>query len=133
MTPELFSALIITLMLPINAVIAGTANAFSAGFAWGLGNRDTRPDLPPWTERLNRAHKNLLENAPSFIGLVLIAQTLEVRDEITAIGAWTFLIAWILFYIVYAFGVTLFAVRTVSYFVSLMGLTAIAVQIFRSI
>lgn len=132
MTEELFCALAIALMLPLNAVAGGTAKALAAGFGWGLGNRDTAAEMPAWAKRINRAHANLVENAASFIGVVLIAHVLGVHDHITVIGAWGFLCARIFFYFAYVFGVTFLAVRTIAYFVSLTGLFAITVRVLQS-
>jgi uncharacterized MAPEG superfamily protein len=129
MTQELFVTLIVCLMAPIHAVISATAVAGVAGFKWGLSNRVSEPELPHWAIRLKRAHANLIENIPSFIGIVLIAHVLNVNNEITVISAWAFCVARILFSIVYVTGLTFLYIRTVLYFSSLGALAAIAWQV----
>ncbi len=131
MTPELFAALFIALMIPINAIVSGTAHALVAGFGWGFGNRDTKPEMPPWAMRLERAYSNLLETAPAFLAVVIIAHVVQVHTAATVIGAWTFVFARLVFVGLYTGGVTFLALRTVVWFTSLGGLVAIAFAILQ--
>lgn len=129
MTLELMAALVICLLAPLNAIISATANGFIMGFGWGLGNREQSPTLPHWATRLARSHANLMENLPSFVGVVLIAHVLQVNDQYTELSAWGFVIARILFTVTYTLGITLGFVRTLLYFASLAFLTTIAVRV----
>ena len=131
MTHELLAALFIALMIPINAIVCGTVHSFIVGFGWGFGNRDTPPDLPPWAMRLERAYSNLLETAPAFMIVVLIAHVAQIHNDLTVFGAWIFVIARIVFVLIYTAGVTFLALRTVVWFISLGGLAAVATAILR--
>jgi uncharacterized MAPEG superfamily protein len=133
MTVELLAALFIALMIPANAAISGTINAMFAGFGWGLGNRASEPALPAWALRLQRAYMNLLETAPAFLVIVLIAHLMEVSNAATIIGAWVFVFARIVFLFLYTAGVTFLALRTITWFIALGGLVAIACQIANAI
>ena len=125
MTSELFAALFIALMIPINAIVCGTVHSFLVGFGWGFGNRDTSPEMPPWAMRLERAYSNLLETAPAFMVVVLIAHAAQVHSAATVTGAWTFVVARLVFVLLYTGGVTFLALRTVVWFASLSGFAAI--------
>lgn len=48
-----------------------------------------RPDVPqpPWAERLEKAHKNAIENLVPFAALVLVAHLAGVSTGMTALGA----------------------------------------------
>jgi uncharacterized MAPEG superfamily protein len=133
MSQTLFAALILCLIGPINAVIAATVNARYAGLAWGLGNRGTEPDLPGWARRLSRSHANLLENLPSFLGVVLIGYLLHVDDQVSILAAWGFVACRMAFAVVYTAGITVLAVRTLLYFGSLGCLGIMAWRIVESI
>jgi uncharacterized MAPEG superfamily protein len=113
----------------LEAVTSGTLNALLAGFGWGLGNRDSEPQLPPWALRLKRAHANLLENLPSFLGVVLIAHVLQVHDQATVLAAWGFVAARLAFAVVYTLGLTFLYLRTLLYFASLCAIGVIAWRI----
>ncbi len=132
MTTELMAALLLCLFAPLNALASATANGFIMGFDWGLGNREKSPDLPHWAIRLARSHSNLIENLPSFLGVVLIAHVLNVHDQYTAYSAWGFVVSRVLFAMVYTFGITFIYLRTLLYFVSLSFLAVIAVRVLLS-
>jgi uncharacterized MAPEG superfamily protein len=99
------------------------------GLVWGLGNRDTAYPVPPWIERVRRAHANLVENLAPFAALVLAAHVSGKADDTTATAASVFFGARVVYTALYAGGVpyvrTLaFAVGTVAQFAILMRLFA---------
>ena len=130
MTTELYAAILLCLFAPLHAVISATTNALIVGFDWGLGNRFVDPQLPHWAVRMKRAHANLIENLPSFLGIVIIAHLLNVHDNITIMATWGFVIARVVYAFVYTFGITILFPRTLLYFASLGALGAIAWRIF---
>ncbi len=130
MTIELFAALLMVLLAPATAIVSATAITLSnGGFSWGLGNRHTDLEIPFWMARLKRSHQNIMENLPSFTGVVLIAHVMSVNDSVTSIAAVVFVISRIIFVFIYTAGITLFALRTISYFVSVAAIAAIAWRI----
>src|SRR5207248_11419733 len=52
-----------------------------------LGNRETPPPLPPWAERARRAQRNLLENLPHFVALVLVVKAAALAQHQSGPGA----------------------------------------------
>jgi uncharacterized MAPEG superfamily protein len=129
MTQELLAAVALCLFAPAQAVTGATLNAAIAGFGWGLGNRQTQPDLPHWAIRLQRSHANLVENLASFLGLVVVADLLHVSNPWTVGAAWTFVACRLLFVPIYALGITVLRLRTLLYFVSLGALAVLGAQI----
>lgn len=116
MTSELLAALCMIVFAPLHAIASATANGLSAGLSWGLGNRHSAPNLPLWMIRFGRAHVNLMENLPSFLGVIGIAFMLGVSDHTTRMAAWTFVAARLGFTVVYTAGITFLYLRTVLYY-----------------
>lgn len=127
LTPELLAVLTLCLLAPLNAIASAAVNSVIMGLDWGLGNRTIDATLPNWAVRLQRSHRNLLENLPSFLGVVLIAHVTGANDIVTSIGAWVFVALRVAFALVYTLGITRWALRTVLYYLSLGALAAIAV------
>jgi uncharacterized MAPEG superfamily protein len=83
--------------------------------------------LPPWANRAQRAHLNLLENLPSFAALILIAQVAGISNETTAIAAAAFFWARIVQTVVHILGVPY--IRTAAFFVGMVAQLTIAGEI----
>jgi len=132
MTEEIKAMLLMCVFTPLLAITSATINAIIAGFKWGLGNRIEEPNFPHWAIRLKKSHANLLENISIFIGIVLTAHVLSVHDTYTVIGAWGFVLARLLFPVVYTLGITFLYIRTLLYFSSLFALGIIVWRIFKS-
>ena len=98
---------------------------------WGLkamlGNREGLQPLVGWAGRVQRAHQNLIENAPILYALTIIAHVTGAANAVTAMGAVVFLASRVTHLLAYAFGVPV--LRTVAYTVSLAGLGMIASQL----
>lgn len=101
---------------------------FTKGIPFAAGNRDEPYELPAWAERSSRAHRNMLENFPVFLALVLVVELGGATNETTALGATLFLWGRVAHAILYIAGVAW--VRTAAYFVSVAGLLMIASEIF---
>lgn len=132
MTEEIKAMLLICVFTPLLAITSATANALVAGFKWGLGNRVEEPNFPHWAIRLKKSHINLLENVGIFIGIVLTAHVLNVHDEYTVMGAWGFVLARLLFSVVYTLGLTFLYIRTLLYFSSLCAMGIIVWRILKA-
>lgn len=132
MTTELQALLLICIFTPLLAITSASVNGCIAGFSWGLGNRIAEPEFPHWAIRLKKSHANLLENLSVFIGVVLIAHVLQVHDSYTAIAAWSFVIARLLFSAVYTLGITFLYLRTLLYFSSVIAIGVIVWRIFNT-
>jgi uncharacterized MAPEG superfamily protein len=81
-----------------------------------------------WAGRARRAHLNMLENLVLFTVLVLIAQVAGKANAMTALGASIFFWARLVYAGIYLAGISW--VRTVVWFVSVIGMAIIAGQLF---
>jgi uncharacterized MAPEG superfamily protein len=92
-----------------------------AGVAYNAGARD-EPGAPVGrlTGRLMRAQSNLFETLPVFAAAVLIAHVAGRDDAQTALGAWLYLLARVVYVPLYAAGVPY--VRSLVWVVSLAGI-----------
>ena len=91
------------------------------GTKWNVGARDE--ELPPanvMTGRTARAQANFLETFPIFAAAALIVAVAGLHDRWTAIGAWLWLGARIVYLPLYALGVPV--VRTIAFLVSVVGI-----------
>ncbi len=113
------------IMLPANVGIVNN------GLMWAFGNRDDDDEAvkadAPWVSRARRADRNLAENLPIFIALVLVAHVAGKADATTALGAQIFLGARVVHALVYIAGVNV--VRTLVWGVSIAGMGLIVSRI----
>ncbi len=98
------------------------------GLVFAAGNRDEPYTLPVWGERAGRAYRNMLENFPVFLALVLVVELGGATNETTALGATLFLWARVAHAVIYIVGIRY--LRTAAFGVSIVGLAMIAMQMF---
>ncbi|HYB98601.1 MAG TPA: MAPEG family protein [Candidatus Limnocylindrales bacterium] len=99
----------------------------AGGLKIGFYNRDDVPELPAWGGRALRAHRNMIENLPVFLALVLAAQIAQAPQVPVLLGATIFLWARIAHGVLYIAGVPY--LRTVAFVVSIGGLVRIAAAV----
>ena len=130
MTPEL-TILGWTLVLAlVQLFIAAALRNKETGSAYNVGPRDEPgPPVGIVTGRLQRAHRNLLETLPVFIGAILIVHVTNRYGQLTYWGAWIYLIARIIYVPLYALGIPV--ARSIAFQVSLLGLTLLLIAILR--
>jgi len=101
---------------------------------WGLkvmlGNRENLLPLVGWAGRVQRAHHNLLENAPIFYALAISAHSLSANNAVTATGSQIFFVSRVVHLVAYSFGIPV--LRTAAYTISLVGLGMIGSQFPRT-
>lgn len=102
------------------AQLGGYGKTATAGFAYGLSNRDTEPDFPGWVKRTERAHRNLGESLPLFTILVLAVLLSGHSGRQSELGAWLFLGGRMAHAGLFILGIT--GLRTVAYFVAVAGM-----------
>jgi uncharacterized MAPEG superfamily protein len=94
------------------------------GTKWNVGARDEAlPTLDPVAGRLARAQANFFETFPIFAAAVLIVAAADLEGRWTAVGAWLWLAARIVYLPLYAFGVPV--ARTLAFLVSLVGIALV--------
>ena len=97
MTLDLW-AVVGTLFLAMAQIgMQSIATVMQAGGAWVAGPRDNHFEVTGMTGRIVRAHRNLLEIIPQFFAAIFIVHLADVNAVLTVVGAWTFLIARILY------------------------------------
>src|ERR1700712_6082248 len=109
------------ILLLINIFLAGHLKTKQYGPDWNIGARDAAmPPLEPRAARVKRAQDNLLETFPiaiaALVGVVLAGRT----SGTTAVGAWIWLAARVIYIPVYWAGTK--GLRTVIFLISLIGL-----------
>ena len=122
----LVATAVLSLLLPLTYLIGRMQTP--GGMEWALGNRAQPLQLPPWAERAQRAHTNLIENLGPFAVLVLVAQVTGAANALTAIGATIFFCARVLHAAVYIAGIVY--VRTAVFFVGVAAELLILLQLF---
>ena len=112
----------------VQVVIAAAAANQEVGLTTLAGNREGVAPLTGFAGRAKRAHLNMLENLPLFAALVLIAAVAGKANAATAMGAMIFFWARLVYAVVYLIGVPW--LRTVVWFVSVIGMVIIAAQLW---
>ena len=127
MTIELKMLLWSVALTFVQVLVAAMGSSGQLGLATVAGNREGLPELTGWAGRAQRAHRNMLENLPLFIALVLIAQLANRTNGMTALGAELFFWARLVQAIIYIVGLPW--LRTLAWAVSVIGLIMIFLQL----
>ena len=94
------------------------------GTKWNVGARDEAlPPPQPIVGRLARAQANFLETFPIFAAAALIVTVAGLADRWTALGAWLWLGARIVYLPLYAWGVPV--VRTIAFLASVVAIALV--------
>lgn len=105
----------------VHIFAAVRAKTAQYGSAWNMGARDE--DLPPprpLVGRLTRAQANYFETFPIAAAAILMLSVAELETARTAIGAWLWLGARIVYLPLYAAGIRF--VRTAAFLASVIGI-----------
>lgn len=128
MSPDLKYLLYSVILAFVQMLIAATAADRQLGLTALAGNREGLPELTGMAGRARRAHLNMLENLALFSALVLIAAVAGKANAMTALGALVFFWARVAYAVVYLAGIPW--LRTLVWFVSVIGMVMIAIQLF---
>jgi uncharacterized MAPEG superfamily protein len=128
MGPELKYLLFSVVLTFAQVLIAAAAANQVVGLTALAGNRDDLPALGGFAGRAKRAHLNMLENLVLFSALVLIAVVAQKTNSTTAMGAMIFFWARLVYAVIYLVGIPW--LRTVAWFVSVIGMIMVACQLF---
>jgi uncharacterized MAPEG superfamily protein len=113
----------------VQMLVAVGGATLQVGLPMLAGNRDGLPPFTGWVGRAMRAHRNMLENLVLLTALALTAVVAGKTNEMTLLGAQLFVWARLVYSIVYLAGVPW--VRTGVWFVSMIGLVLIFLQLVR--
>ncbi|HZT64066.1 MAG TPA: MAPEG family protein [Burkholderiales bacterium] len=129
MKPEL-NLLVWAAALTVVQVLVAVTGAFTqVGLMKLVGNRDDMPKMTGWAGRAERAHLNMLQNLVLFTALVLVAVATGKTNETTLLGAQLFLWGRVAYAAIYLAGLPW--LRTLSWFVSVIGLVMIFLQLVK--
>jgi uncharacterized MAPEG superfamily protein len=127
MTPELNLLVWSIVLTVVQMLVAATATNTQIPLATLAQNREDLPEVTGLAGRAQRAHRNMLENLPLFIGLVLVAHVASRTNSMTLLGAQLFFWARLVYAVIYVVGIPW--VRTAVWAVSMVGLVLIFLQL----
>ncbi len=128
MSPDLKYLLFSVVLTFVQVLISAMAANQVVGLTTLAGNRDGLPEMTGLAGRARRAHFNMVENLVLFAALVLIAAVAGKANATTALGAAIFFWGRLAHAIIYLVGIPW--LRTLAWFVSVIGMIMIAVQLF---
>ena len=127
MSPELTMLLWSVALAFVQVLVAASGASLQVPMPILAGNREKAPELEGWAGRAQRAHRNMMENLPLFIALVLIAQVAGKTNAMTALGAEIFFWSRLAHAVIYVAGIPW--IRTLAWLVSVVGM----IMIFRQL
>jgi uncharacterized MAPEG superfamily protein len=128
MKPELIWLLWAVALTFVQMLVAVSGATLQVGLPMLAGNREAVPAFGGWVGRAQRAHHNMLESLVLLAALVLIAVVTNKTNSTTLLGAQLFFWARLAYAFVYVAGIPW--LRTAVWFVSVIGLVLIFVQLF---
>lgn len=103
MTSDLWALVAAILLAVVQITIASVLTLRQLGGDWVLSARDAPREVTGLSGRFVRAQRNLLEIFPQFVAALFVVHAAQAADSLTSIGAWTFVVARILYVPAYAF------------------------------
>ena len=123
MTVELSMLFWATILTFVQVLAAVALANMQVGLPELAGNREGL-SLSSIAGRAKRAHANMLENLILFAALVLVVQIAGLNNDLTALGAQIFVVARLVYAVIYIAGVPW--LRTATWFVAVIGMAMIA-------
>jgi uncharacterized MAPEG superfamily protein len=127
MSLDLKYLLFSVLLTFVQVLIAAAAANQVVGLPTLAGNREGVPELTGFAGRARRAHLNMVENMVLFAVLVLVTAVAGKANAMTAMGALIFFWARLVYAVIYLLGIPW--LRTLAWFVSVIGMVIIALQL----
>ena len=127
MSMDLKYLLFSVLLAFVQVLVAAAAANHVVGLSTLAGNREGMADLTGFAGRSRRAHLNMIENMVLFTALVLVAAVAQKANAMTAMGALVFFWARLIYAVIYLLGIPW--LRTLAWFVSVIGMVIIALQL----
>ena len=127
MTPDLKILIWVVALTFVEVVAAALASMGQVGLPILAGNREGMPLLTGLAGRARRAHLNMLESLPLFIGLVLAAHIAGKVNDTVMLGCQLFFWGRVAHWLLYLAGIPW--VRTAAWAVSVVGLILLFIQL----
>jgi len=123
MTPDLTILIWAVALTFVEVLVAALGAQLQVGVGALAGNREEVPPLTGFAGRAQRAHRNMLENLPLFIALVLVAQVAGRTNAMTLLGAQLFFWGRLAHWLIYLAGIPW--LRTLAWLISVVGMILI--------
>jgi uncharacterized MAPEG superfamily protein len=130
MSPDLKYLLFSVILTFVQMLVAATGANQAVGLNTLAGNREGLPEIKGWAGRAKRAHLNMVENMVLFAALVLIAAVAGKANAMTAMGAAIFFWGRVAYAVIYVAGIAW--LRTLAWFVSVIGMVLIALELLKA-
>ncbi len=127
MAPELTWLVWSVALAFVQVLIAASGATLQVGLPTLAGNREKLPELVGWVGRMQRAHRNMIENLVLFAVLVLVAVVANKTNATTLMGAQVFFWARLVYVFVYGAGIAW--LRTGVWAVSVVGMAMVFSQL----
>ncbi len=131
MSPDLKYLLFSVILAFVQMLVAAMGANQAVGLPTLAGNREGLPEIKGWAGRAKRSHLNMVENTVLFAALVLIAAVAGKANAMTAMGAAIFFWGRVAYAVIYVAGIAW--LRTLAWFVSVIGMVLIAVELLKAI
>lgn len=105
------------------------ARITKGGVAWGMGNRETMPDVPDWVGRADRAQRNHHDNLAMLATVILVAQVTGHANAATANASIAILAFRLLHGVAYWVGIGL--LRSLGYAGAIAAMFSIVIELFK--
>jgi uncharacterized MAPEG superfamily protein len=128
MTADLWALVAAILLASVQLTLSSVLTLRQLGGAWVAGNRDKPREATGVSGRFVRAHRNLLEIFPQFVAALFLVHAADAAGSMSAIGAWMFVIARLLYVPAYAFAPP--GVRPICWLAAQMGIFVIVADVF---
>ena len=128
MTGDLWALLAALLLATVQLTISSVLTLRQHGGAWVAGPRDEAREVIGLSGRFVRAHRNLLEIFPQFVGALFLVHAAHAAGSLSVVGAWQFVIARALYVPAYAFAPP--GVRPILWLVAWLGIVIIMADLF---
>ncbi|HEY1751805.1 MAG TPA: MAPEG family protein [Caulobacteraceae bacterium] len=128
MTGDLWALLAALLLATVQLTLSSVLTLRQLGGTWVAGPREGPREVTGVSGRFVRAHRNLLEILPQFIGALFLVHAAGATGSLSAIGAWMFVIARLAYVPAYAFAPA--GVRPICWVAAWAGIVVILADLF---
>ncbi|MEN0062211.1 MAG: MAPEG family protein [Myxococcota bacterium] len=130
MQTEILAVVLSSALLFAAVNVQAMVNTTAKGTAWIFSNREDQ-DLPELSRRATRALANHIENMALFVPIALAVVVTDSADGVSALGAWLFIGARLLYIPIYVLGVTY--LRSLLWMVGVAGTALVAWPLLASL
>ena len=128
MTTDLWALAAALLLAAVQLTLSSVLSLRQLGGAWIAGPRDEPREVTGTSGRFVRAYRNLLEILPQFVAALFLVHASQTAGSLTAVGAWLFVIARVLYIPAYAYAPP--GVRPVCWLAAWVGILIIVIDVF---